>query len=446
MSSPVGVLPLGTYRNERPYPFCPGCGHAAILDHLDRALATLAIDPAKVVLVSDIGCSGLSDQYFDTQAFHGLHGRSLTYATGLKLARPELTVIVLLGDGGTGIGGAHLLAAARRNLDLTVVVFDNFNYGMTGGQHSGTTPSGATTSTTPDGNLERPLDLCGVAAAAGAAFVCRGTSFDAGLGERIVEAIVHPGFSLVDVWEPCTAYCATRNRLTKRAIFELAERLGLGLGRLQKLDLPEYGATLRAAAALDHRPSALVADGVSPRHPSPLERPFRLVLAGSAGGRVGSAARLLGRAALFADLYAARRADYPVTVKTGYSVAELVVSPEPIDDANVVAADAVVLLAPEGKRQAAPHLTAMGAAARVFVLPELAPVATAAAVEMVDPAGGSRRIGRDALSLAVATAAVARLGLLPVGALRDAAAEAGAPEVAAVEAGLEIAAASSAAH
>ena len=211
---PVAVAPRSTYRSAAPYPFCPGCGHGPILDRLNEALVALGRDPRRVVLVSDIGCSGLSDQDFDTHAFHGLHGRSLTYAAGIKLARPELSVLVIMGDGGIGIGGAHLLAAARRNLDLTVLVFNNFNFGMTGGQHSGTTPAGAFTSTTPGGHLERPLDLCATTAAGGATWVYRGTSFDADLAQRIGEAIAHPGFALLDIWEPCTAYYAARHRLT----------------------------------------------------------------------------------------------------------------------------------------------------------------------------------------------------------------------------------------
>src|ERR1035437_7513715 len=109
-------------------PFCPGCGHERLLKELDRALTLLQLDPRKIVIVTDIGCIGLADQYFKTNAFHGLHGRSLTYATGLKLARPELTVITLIGDGGCGIGGAHLLSAARRNVDVTLIVANNFNY------------------------------------------------------------------------------------------------------------------------------------------------------------------------------------------------------------------------------------------------------------------------------------------------------------------------------
>ena len=114
----------------------------------------------EVVIVTDIGCSGLADKYFRTNAFHGLHGRSVTYATGIKLANPELKVIVLMGDGGCGIGGHHLINAARRNIGVTVVVFNNFNYGMTGGEHSVTTPEGGVTSSTPFGQLEHPMDIC----------------------------------------------------------------------------------------------------------------------------------------------------------------------------------------------------------------------------------------------------------------------------------------------
>ena len=180
------IVPLNTYRTDSPYPFCPGCGHGSILDTLDRALIDLGLDPTDVVIVTDIGCSGLSDQYFRTSAFHGLHGRSITYATGIKLARPELTVIVIMGDGGTGIGGAHLINAARRNVGITTIVMNNMNFGMTGGQHSTTTPEGSITSTTPGGNLEHPLDICGTVGVNGAGYVYRGTSFDQELPERMV--------------------------------------------------------------------------------------------------------------------------------------------------------------------------------------------------------------------------------------------------------------------
>ncbi|MEN8123386.1 MAG: thiamine pyrophosphate-dependent enzyme [Bacteroidota bacterium] len=155
---------LDNYRNALPYSFCYGCTHRLILDALNRALVQHQWDPAQVVIVTDIGCVGLSDQYFVTSAFHGLHGRSLTYATGIKLARPDLHVIVLIGDGGCGIGGTHLLNAARRNIGITCLVFNNLNFGMTGGEHSITSLPGLKTSTTPWGNIYyiefAPQNLC----------------------------------------------------------------------------------------------------------------------------------------------------------------------------------------------------------------------------------------------------------------------------------------------
>ena len=150
-----------TYMTDKigPLPFCPGCGHTILIKALDSALVKLQLDPKKVVVVTDIGCIGLSDRYFTTNAFHGLHGRSITYGCGLKLANPDLTVIVLQGDGGCGIGGTHLLNVARRNIGITLIIGNNFNYGMTGGQHSVTTPTDGITSTTPWGNVEGPMNL-----------------------------------------------------------------------------------------------------------------------------------------------------------------------------------------------------------------------------------------------------------------------------------------------
>ena len=134
--SAITITPIATFRTDDPYPFCPGCGHGPILDRLNEAMVKLDLDPAKVVIVSDIGCSGLSDQYFVTSAFHGLHGRSTTYATGIKLASPDLDVVVIMGDGGTGIGGTHLISAARRNIGITVIVM-NASHGSSGSRPVG---------------------------------------------------------------------------------------------------------------------------------------------------------------------------------------------------------------------------------------------------------------------------------------------------------------------
>ncbi len=129
--------------HERPPVFCPGCSHETALKVLDRTFVRMGLAANEICMVSDIGCSGLFDTFFNTHAFHGVHGRALTYAAGMKLARPELNVVVTMGDGGLGIGGAHVLAACRRNLDLTLLVLNNFNFGMTGGQCSATSPNDA---------------------------------------------------------------------------------------------------------------------------------------------------------------------------------------------------------------------------------------------------------------------------------------------------------------
>lgn len=419
----TAITPLATYRNDTPYPFCPGCGHGPILDHLNAALVTLQLDPRQVVIVSDIGCSGLSDQYFATSAFHGLHGRSITYATGIKLARPELTVVVVMGDGGTGIGGAHLLSAARRNIGLTVLVFNNMNYGMTGGQHSATTPMGAITATTPGGNLERPLDVCATASVNGASFVYRGTSFDADLTERIADGIRHPGFAVLDIWEPCTAYFVPRNRLTKKALFETLAQLGFATGILQRREGPEYAAALRAAHAGERGAPPLAVRPIAPHFTSPLDRRYRVVLAGSAGGRVGSAARLLARAAIRSGLYAAQRNDYPVTVKTGYSTSELVLGPAPIDYAGVTSPDLLVVLSGDGRRQARRYLERMDDRGEVLAVAECLPIETRARVTPLDFAAAGVRLHASQHALAAVAALVARTNLVSAEALDEAVAQ-----------------------
>ena len=230
----------GVYRNEREYPFCPGCGHGLILNQLNQALLKLQLDPRRTVLVTDIGCQGLGDQYFMTNVFHGLHGRSIAYATGIKLANPDLQVIVIMGDGGTGIGGAHLLNAARRNVGMTVLVFNNFNFGMTGGEHSVTTPPGGITATTRTGDLERPLDICATVGVNGAGFAWRGTAFDKDLSDVITQAVQADCFALLDIWELCTAYYVPNNEFSRKSLTTTRETLGMGIGLLYREERPEY--------------------------------------------------------------------------------------------------------------------------------------------------------------------------------------------------------------
>ena len=413
---PVKTASLGL-RNETPYPFCPGCGHGSILDQLNKALQKLDLGPREVVIVSDIGCSGLSDQYFAASAFHGLHGRSLTYAAGIKLARPDLKVIVIMGDGGTGIGGAHLINAARRNIGMTVLVMNNLNFGMTGGQHSVTTPNQARTSTTPEGNLERPLDICATAQVNGAGFVYRGTNFDKDLSDTMAAAIEAECFAILDIWDLCTAYFVPKNKASRASLGEIVQQAGLGTGLLHREEVPEYARSIREAG-LSHRGQPRTQPRrFEPRFDSPLTRAFSLVAAGSAGSKLRSAVRLVGQAALLSGLWASLRDDYPITVKTGHSLAELVLSPDEIHYTGIDHPDALLIVSAEGLAKVPGYLSQMGPNQHLFALPEVAPAVresgTDAQIHWIDPSAEGHRIGKQDLPLFAIAKTLRHLGILP---------------------------------
>ena len=408
---------MDTYRNTSPYPFCPGCGHGMINDHLNKALVKLQLDPTQTVLVSDIRCVGLSDQYFTTSAFHGLHGRSVAYASGIKLARPDLKVIVQMGDGGCGIGGTHLINAARRNIGVTVLVFNNFNFGMTGGEHSVTTPTGGVTSTTRGGNLERPLDICATVAVNGASYVYRGTSFDKDLPDRIAEAIQNEGFSLLDIWELCTAYYVPNNDFSRKALMETITTLKLPTGVIHREERPEYAAELHRTGQ-EQRGRLPAPKPVETKFAANLDRKANIVIAGSAGGKVRSSARLLGLAGMLCGLWAAQRDDYPVTVNTGHSVSEIVLSPQEIRYAGVPRPDVLLVVSENGYKKVTHHLPHLTADDWLFVTPEFANVEAGAARKVVLDLG---RVNRKNIALAAIAAALKATGYLPVESLQEAA-------------------------
>ncbi len=193
-------------REDRlPHIWCPGCGLGIALGCFIGALTKADLDLDKVAVVSGIGCTGRVAGYVKLDSFHTTHGRAIPFATGLKLAKPELSVIVISGDGDlVTIGGNHFIHAARRNVDLTIICVNNFNYGMTGGQAGSTTPIDARTSTTPYGNFEYPFNVSSLAAASGAVYVARWTVLHVRrLENAMIEALQKPGFSLVEIISPC---------------------------------------------------------------------------------------------------------------------------------------------------------------------------------------------------------------------------------------------------
>ena len=213
----AGEHPIAPFiRMDRmPHIWCPTCGIGTVVKCYATALEESGVDLDKVAVVSGIGCTGRVAGYMKLDAFHSTHGRAIPFATGLKLARPELTVTVFSGDGDlSGIGGNHLIHAARRNTDLLVILVNNFIYGMTGGQNAPTTPQTARSSTMPFGNFERPFNLAHLAASCGATYVARWTCLHVRrLTKSIQEAIDHKGFRFIEAIAPCPTLYARLNKL-----------------------------------------------------------------------------------------------------------------------------------------------------------------------------------------------------------------------------------------
>ncbi len=253
---------IGYLREEiMPHKFCVGCGCGTVLNVFTNAIDDLGLDPKKMICVSGIGCSSwIPSPYFKADTLHTTHGRPIAFATGVKIMRPDLTVIVIAGDGDVaGIGGNHLIHAARRNIDLTVFMVNNMIYGMTGGQVAPTTPVGVKTTTTPYGNVEPPFRVADLVTTAGASYVARWTTYHVlPLKKSMQAAIEKKGFSFIEIISQCPDYygrsIGLRSGVDFLKIFkeksvrvektgkmskeELEDRIIIG--KLQDDDRPEY--------------------------------------------------------------------------------------------------------------------------------------------------------------------------------------------------------------
>lgn len=231
-------------RHDKKFPhvWCPGCGNGIVLGSLLRAIHGLQIPKDDIVLASGIGCSGRMPTYVDFNTIHTTHGRALTFATGIKLAKPSLNVITIMGDGdATAIGGNHFIHAARRNLNITAIIVNNSTYGMTGGQYSPTTPYGSKSTTSVYGHVEHAFNIAELAVTAGAAFVARGTVYHAThLDTMIAKAINKRGFSVVEVISNCHVQHGRRNKLgdATKMILSYKEN-AVTLARAQKMTAEE---------------------------------------------------------------------------------------------------------------------------------------------------------------------------------------------------------------
>jgi len=204
-------------QDRMPHIWCPGCGIGPAVGCFIRAIEDSGLDQDKIALVSGIGCTGRVAGYVKLDSFHTTHGRALPFATGLGLGNPDLKVVVFSGDGDLlAIGGNHLIHSARRNMDMTVICLNNFNYGMTGGQTGPTTPLDARSNTSPYGNIEYPFNVPHLVAASGATYVARWTVLHARQLEwSIAEALTKPGFSFIEVLGPCPTLYGRMNKMPR---------------------------------------------------------------------------------------------------------------------------------------------------------------------------------------------------------------------------------------
>jgi len=331
---------------HRPPAYCPGCSHEVVTRALDRCFQNMGIDANHVVLVSDIGCSGLFDTFFSTHAFHGLHGRALTYATGIKLARPDLHVVVTMGDGGLGIGGAHLLSTCRRNIDVTLLILNNFNYGMTGGQFSATTPTDAQVGSGFLNQIEKPMDPCQVMQAAGAAYVSRLSAYQKNLADQMQQAIQFEGFAALDIWGICPGRYTRRNPMTFKTIQTALEQAPAFAGPISENLRTEYGRHYRQLAS-KQKPAPLPPK-VAKQFPPLIDNSNGILILGSAGQRIITAGEILCLAGLTAGLHASQKNDYPITVLRGHSATDVILSPQKIAFAGIETPNVVLALGQEG--------------------------------------------------------------------------------------------------
>ncbi len=320
--------------NKVKMPFCQGCGHGIIVRSIAKAMEQLGYTNHDTVIVSDIGCSGLVDPLFDTHSIHGLHGRAPALGVGVSLGldNPNKKVIVIQGDGGVTIGLQHVLEAARRNIDITLVVMNNLLYGMTGGQISGL----STQKFKEQRHFEvdvPPFDIVKLAHASGAAFSARATSIKT-YTEVLKDAIEVNGFSIVEFSSLCTSY-AFKKLDELQEVFEEAE-----VYRNERIPVRAH-----------HKERKSLLDNlqiIEKEFDSKIEKRVGLVLAGSAGGGVQSAAKLLATTGMFSGLHSTMKGEYPVTVGTGFSIAEVILSTTPVKYTGLETPDAVIVVSDDG--------------------------------------------------------------------------------------------------
>lgn len=315
-------------------PFCPGCGHGVCVRSISKALENLGYGSKDIVMVSDIGCSGLVDPLFATHTIHGLHGRSPALGLGVTLGlnNPDKKVVVIQGDGGATIGLQHILEAARRNVDMTLVVINNLLYGMTGGQMSGLSTNEFKSYMHSDDDAH-PYNVVNLSHQSGAAFSVRVNNIS-NFSDVLKEAISTHGFSLVELSSLCTSY--GMKKISEMKDFIVDEEKFTN-------NRPVGVSTKRNTTSLLESNKVLTTQFTSKINDS-----IGVIIAGSAGGGIQSAAIMLAQAGILSGLYSTMKGEYPVTVGTGFSIAEVILSKNPIQFTGLEKPNVVLAVTQDG--------------------------------------------------------------------------------------------------
>ncbi len=350
-------------QSELPTIFCPGCGHGVVTQAFLRTVKELGWDKDDVFSVSGIGCSARIPAYCNTSSVQTTHGRALAFATGMKMTRPEKHVVLFLGDGDcTAIGGNHFLHACRRNIDMTVIILNNYIYGMTGGQASPATPHGAYSSTSPYGNIDEQIDICQVAVAAGASFVARSTVYHAQQLPGIMKkAFNNHGLSVIEVLGPCPTGFGRQNKFRDVGeMYDFLRDATVSTARYEQLSPEEKEQKIPIGIFRDvQRPeyidkyNAMAASIKSRKEPEHIECKssdggqigrFELTFAGSGGQGLVLAGIILSETMIRQGKFAVHTQSYGPEARGGSSKSEVVMGDGDIDYPEVLNADLLVAM------------------------------------------------------------------------------------------------------
>ncbi len=393
-----------TYLTDKKFPFCPGCGHGITINALNKALLELNYSPEDIAVVSDIGCSGLIDPLFATHTIHGLHGRSPALGLGVAMGlnqNKKKKVITFIGDGGATIGLQHILEAARRNVDMTLIVLNNLLYGMTGGQISGLSTQKYKEIIDFEKDIP-PFDLIQLAHASGARMAVRVNAPNK-IKETLKKAIETEGFSIVEAASLCPSYGMKR----MNELVEVIEEENILEHKRPATQIKD----VETKSLLDSSPI------MDKKFDANLKKRTGILIAGSAGGGAQSVAKFLAMAGIYSGLEATMKGEYPITVGTGFSVAEVIFDNNTINYTGLEHPDFFIIVTQDGLNKIYKKLHKD---AKIFIDEKLVTPELENNFPNLIKVPFSKMANRKSTALAAVTYVLNKENILPIDALKEA--------------------------